>query len=49
MYKDHESLAKNNDYGQMQKEQMKEEIIRLKSSLSRKENETDFIKKKLEA
>ncbi len=33
----------------MQKEQMKEEILKLKSSLSRKENEADFTKKKLEA
>jgi hypothetical protein len=36
VYKDHENLAKNNDYGQMQKEQMKEEILKLKSVLTRK-------------
>lgn len=28
---------------------MKEEILKLKSALSRKENEFDFVKKKMEA
>jgi uncharacterized membrane protein YgaE (UPF0421/DUF939 family) len=37
IYKEHDSLAKHNDYGKMEKDQLREEVNKLRAALQRSE------------
>jgi len=45
IYRDHDSLSKNNDYGKMEKEQLKEEIQKLRTICKRLEEEKEYQQK----
>lgn len=43
IYTEHDNLAKNNNYGQMEKEQLREELQKIRVALKRKEDENEYI------
>jgi TolA-binding protein len=49
VYREHDSLSKNNDYGRMEKDQLKEEIQKMRVALQRSEEEREYQKNQYSA
>jgi hypothetical protein len=49
IYRDHECLSKNNDYGKMEKDQLREELQKAKLAFQRSEEDREHQRKLFES